>query len=203
MSDSNNTYVKFVYCFRAYSTDEVLEESKLHKLSFYGNKNGEFFGYIGIEFGQCASPFDNLTYSSKALKICEIEPSDHIVNRMKELYPEKDLKCVAFLENVYTSHYYQGSIVCGKFIELEEDNYDKDVYTISHNLNLSKKFKGKELVYTEMFEDWENETHFTSRFEDIDPGNKLYNILTTRYENICQDVNSIIAFIPITCHCCT
>lgn len=199
MSDNNNTYVKFVYGFRALSTDEILEESELHKLSFYGNKDSEFFGYIGIQFGQCASPFDTLTYSSKSLKICEIEPNDYIVNRMKELYPEKHLMCVAFLENVYTSHYYQGSIICGNFIDIDDDIE----YNISHNINLSKDFKGVELISTENFEDWENKTHFTNGFKDIDPGNKLYNILTTRYGNICQDINSIVAFIPTMCHCCT
>jgi hypothetical protein len=55
-----------------------------------------------------------------------------VIEQMKRLYPRKDLKCHSFLSDIYTSHYYYGTIMVGYFFSqegnytLQQDHADED-----------------------------------------------------------------------------
>jgi hypothetical protein len=49
------------------------------------------------------------------------------MNKMKELYPTKMLSCHSFLTNVYTSHYYDGTIMVGYFFTSDRDKRYKKI----------------------------------------------------------------------------
>jgi len=117
-------------------TPPVKKPAKLYQLPFYGSAetdDDEKMSYIGIEIGKHHNPFDNLCcVQHGTFQMTNIEPSEDIIKKMKKLYPKKDLKCHSFLLDVYTSHYYSGSIMVGYFFShaqiytLENDDPDEE-----------------------------------------------------------------------------
>lgn len=200
------------------------------RLPYYGVEEKCY--YVGIVFGKISNIFNFLCSGSpnKPFQITGLEPTEDIINEMKEAFPEKTIEPFAFLRSwksshaIYTSHYYGGFIGCGYFVEDKSDKPDKymiefskerndiDIYGISHTLNVPIDycfyFAGKEL--SPSFTNFE-ENDFTG-----DPGRHFYKMLTSVYE--CNDnfslkasdfygdvqlSNKMIAFIPIMCYCCT
>ena len=195
------------------------DDVKLYHIPFCGDKECNNILYVGIEFGKVPNILDKLykVDINEKLQITNDKPSIKIINKMGNLYPGKELKCYAILQNIYTSHYVSGEIYAGFLCNHNDNIFDINLngfttINVSHNICDDKIFVGKQLSKDyECFE------------EDDDtglPGIKLYEMLTTTYsyEGDASDFNEVmdnqqlkdfkksklmIAFVPSMCYCCT
>lgn len=207
----NNTQLVHIYGF-VVDFDEKIKikaPAKLFKLPFYGSTENadeddtEKMHYVGMEIGSEKNPFDYLCAKNGSFQMSEIEPSEDTINKMKKLYPKKDLKCHSFLKNVYTSHYYSGTVMVGYFFSLDgdyslnqenaedSDNYvdpcdmeltdivnentsDVELVNVSHTL---KNGFGQYFLGKQLSQNFEN-------FEfshDEEPGHKFYSMCHESY----------------------
>lgn len=138
---SNNYYenhfykpiVIFLYGFELNYNDEYEEPKNGTEMfcvpdnSRYNEKNGNRF--IGIQFATINSPFDNLYYSKDKFQMSNDKPSIEIINKMKNLYPDKDLKCHAYFRGIPCYTYLNGNIMIGNFSYIKtRDPYKFDYY---------------------------------------------------------------------------
>lgn len=124
-----NTKLVHIYGFTVEDgeTVEIKAPARLFKLPFYGsseNTDEDKLHYVGIEIGTEFNPLKRLcTKQSGIFKMSMVELPESTIKKMKKLYPRKELKCHSFLSDVYTSHYYSGSIMIGYFFS-PEGNYN-------------------------------------------------------------------------------
>lgn len=133
-----NTKLVHIYGFtvNADETPEIKSPAKLFKLHFYGSTehdDNDKLHYVGIEIGCELNPFKRLCAKQHgSFKMSNVTAPANIIKQMKKLYPRKDLKCHSFLSDVYTSHYYSGTIMVGYFFScegnytLQQDHADED-----------------------------------------------------------------------------
>jgi hypothetical protein len=89
--------------------------------------------YVGIEIGKELNPFKRLCAKQHgSFQMSNVIPPKKTISIMKKLYPRKELKCHSFLSDIYTSHYYAGTIMVGYFFScagnyiLQQESADED-----------------------------------------------------------------------------
>jgi hypothetical protein len=214
---------------------EVKSPAKIFKLPFYGtteHTDEDKMHYIGIQIGESVNPFDRL-YAAQTgeFQMINITPNLDVISTMKTLYPRKELKYHSFLVEIYTSHYYDGTIMIGYFFNPNPDLNDEDaeevdprdvaldeivdgnlvgveIINVGHNLQNGpfSYFIGKQLSH--------DFTNFEFSHED-EPGNKLYQMcreihMVDDYDDFNLEfkegylsTHKMIAFVPNMCYCCT
>jgi hypothetical protein len=213
---------------------ELLGNCEIFNIPFYGCIEDNELRYVGIKFGEIDSIFDHLkTTNQTSLQITNLKPTDEIIETMNKLYPKKTSKCQAFLQDIYTSHYVDGFIACGHFVQqiysydeenddnnkhieyldnvndviVEHSNKEIEIYSIAHNLTAS--IMASHFVGIRLGDDFVN-FNFNDNNE---PAHNFYKLLTTTYNydnnlNIKFKQNYLasgqqIAFVPTMCYCCT
>lgn len=209
-----NTKLVHIYGFTVDpdETPEIKSPAKLFKLHFYGtneNDDGDYhkLHYVGIEIGREFNPFKRLCAKQHGIfQMSDVTVQPDVVEQMKKLYPRKELKCHSFLSDVYTSHYYSGTIMVGYFFSHagdytlqqesaeEDENWEDpsdiplsdivdgntngvdDIVNISHTL---ENGLGNYFLGKQLSEDFVN---FEFSHED-DPGHKFYQM--------CQEIHDI------------
>jgi hypothetical protein len=147
-------------------TPEIKSPAKLFKLPFYGSTSytdDDKLHYVGMQIGTSVNPFDRL-YATQTgdFQMVNVIPSSDVISTMKKLYPRKELKCHSFLAEIYTSHYYDGTIMIGYFFSPNTDLNDEDAEEVDPcDLELS------EIV--------EDDTTSTTNVEIIHVGHNLQN----------------------------
>lgn len=200
-----NTKLVHIYGFAVNNgeTPEIKSPAKLFKLHFYGSTehdDEDKLHYVGIEIGRELNPFKRLCAKQHgSFQMSQVTAPANIIKQMKKLYPRKDLKCNSFLSDIYTSHYYAGTIMVGYFFSCEgnytlqqESADDDDNWVDPRDRPISEIVEGD----TEDVEDIVNVSHtlengfgeyflgkqLSSDFEcfefshEEDPGHKFYNM---------------------------
>ena len=86
------------------------------------DENGNGGDFIGIEYETVKSMFHYDYTNDKSIQFSS-EPPQHIKERFHSIYPEiKNASVYAIPQNMYTTHYVNGNIVCGMWINFNCDN---------------------------------------------------------------------------------
>lgn len=107
-----------------------VEPFKKYYLPLYGNPHsGECI--IGFEYNRVYGLYDNLHYSYTKLNIVDNEVPNDIITLFEKCYPNLKGTTHAIIQDVYTSHYASGVIMCGYWILNEYDYVNDELFDIS------------------------------------------------------------------------
>lgn len=215
-----------------------LEESEVFSLSessdpdikiwhapFYNDPTSPEIRFVGIQFNRMDCILANLTFGmGDKFRISNVTPSEEIIRKMRSEYPLKDLKPLAFYQNVYTSHYYSFIVGYGDIIKtnLNSDNLDSMINFTEespHNQNVKAfdvvhvtPIKENMFVGVDLTE-LSGIPFKTFEFTDVDgSANRLYEILTYEFpacriacEFKCHTKPFTPKFYVVggMCYCCT
>lgn len=100
--------IKVIYPFKEYRTIMSSKETGIK--------------FIGIQFDKIDGLFENYTHHPNLLILSKSEPAQYIKNLWEELYPSIEGKCYALLRNVQHSHYANGHVAYGYWVNSKDDN---------------------------------------------------------------------------------
>src|SRR5205814_4568518 len=118
----NMSYHILIYGVTAKTVNnEVISPFNKYSLPMYGNSTkGEVF--IGYEYDRINGLYDIPRTTDSCLQLSSKKVPGEIKKQFKELYPDSKPKTYALIQNVYTSHYADGKIMFGYWVNVANDN---------------------------------------------------------------------------------